>query len=515
MADTALASWNDGPAKQAIIDFVTAATQQGPGFVPVADRIATFDNDGTLWVEQPMPPQFDFVFRRWGEEVKADPSLAGQQPYKAIIEKDAAFFRGVATQDPGVVATLEQGFARSWAGTTPEEFEAQVREWCETVKQPKLGRLYVQLVYKPMLELLDLLTENEFRVFVCSGGGRDFMRVFAEETWGIYKENVIGSAAGYSVRRRQDRPHARGSWGPRVGRGQAGAHLRPRPAGCPHLRAGTPMSISRCSKPRHSRCSSTTTTASASSRIRRRRRSRSRQRRSCGWTVVSMKNDWTTIFYEERDPMSDLTAIDILVNPDDAAIAKAHAFNARMRESVPSGFALDATHQPHITTLQRYVRTADLGHVYDAVEQTINATDVAALGYEVAAIGHADWGVPGQGLAALVIKPSAEVLAFQANLLTAVTPYLGSDGTPEAFVRDPGEEISQSTMDWVQNYVPHQIGAKYIAHLTVGFGTLEDLEKIEAEPFDAFPIHPASVAVYHLGNSGAARTQLAAWQLNG
>ena len=78
-----------------------------------------------------------------------------------------------------------------------EEFEAQVREWCETVKQPKLDRLYVQFVYRPMLELLAFLTENEFRVFVCSGGGRDFMRVFAEETWGIYKENVIGSAAGY------------------------------------------------------------------------------------------------------------------------------------------------------------------------------------------------------------------------------------------------------------------------------------------------------------------------------
>jgi hypothetical protein len=212
--------------------------------------------------------------------------------------------------------------------------------------------------------------------------------------------------------------------------------------------------------------------------------------------------------------MTDLTAIDILVNPDDAAIAKAHAFNARMRQSVPSGFALDATHQPHITTLQRYVRTADLDRVYEAVENTINATAVGTLGYEAVAIGHADWGVPGQGLAALVIKPSAEVLDFQTNLLRSVTPYLGSDGTPDAFVRDPGELISQSTMDWVQNYVPNQIGAKYIAHITVGFGTLDDLKAIEAEPFDAFPVHPASVAVYHLGNSGAARTQLKAWQLD-
>lgn len=108
------------PGKRAIVDFVTSATEDGSDFVPVADRIATFDNDGTLWVEQPMPPQFDFVFRKWAEEVEADPSLAGEQPYKAIIEKDEAFFEGVATQDPKVVATLLEGFARSWAGTTPE-----------------------------------------------------------------------------------------------------------------------------------------------------------------------------------------------------------------------------------------------------------------------------------------------------------------------------------------------------------------------------------------------------------
>ena len=94
--------------------------------------------------------------------------------------------------------TLVEGFARSWAGTTPAEFDAQVREWTKTVKQPKLGVPYVELVYLPMLELFELLRANEFRVFVCSGGGHDFMRVFAEETWGIHKENVIGSAAAYT-----------------------------------------------------------------------------------------------------------------------------------------------------------------------------------------------------------------------------------------------------------------------------------------------------------------------------
>ena len=195
---TALRSWRDGPAKQAIVDFVTSATQDGSGFIPAADRIASFDNDGTLWVEQPMPPQFDFVFRKWAAEVQADPSLAARQPYKAIIEKDGAFFEGVATQDPEVVATLLEAFHRSWAGTTPDEFDAQVHEWVRTVEQPQLGVLYVELVYQPMLELFDYLKAHEFRVFVCSGGGRDFMRAFAEPTWGILKEQVIGSAATYT-----------------------------------------------------------------------------------------------------------------------------------------------------------------------------------------------------------------------------------------------------------------------------------------------------------------------------
>jgi phosphoserine phosphatase len=136
-------------------------------------------------VEQPLPPQFDFVFGKWAEEIKADPSVAAQQPYKAIIEKDPASFAGIANQDPEVVATLLKAFARSWAGSTPEEFEAQVRVWLTTVKQPKLGELYGDLVYRPMRELLDVLKAHDFRVFVVSGGGRDFTRVFAEETWGI------------------------------------------------------------------------------------------------------------------------------------------------------------------------------------------------------------------------------------------------------------------------------------------------------------------------------------------
>ncbi|MGY3551955.1 HAD family hydrolase [Williamsia sp. R60] len=197
MTETILQSWTDGAVKRAIIDFVTAAVTPGGDFVPKRDRIAAFDNDGTLWSEQPLPPQFDFVFRIWSEEVAADHSLAIRQPYKALVENDTAFFARLGAQDPEVIETLLAAFARSWAGTSPEEFDAQVRAWLKTAKQPKFGVPYVELIYAPMLELFDYLRANDFRIFVCSGGGRDFMRVFAEETWGIYKENVIGTAADY------------------------------------------------------------------------------------------------------------------------------------------------------------------------------------------------------------------------------------------------------------------------------------------------------------------------------
>jgi phosphoglycolate phosphatase-like HAD superfamily hydrolase len=197
VSDDALVSWNEGAAKAEILDFVRRSTTRGPGFVPVADRIAAFDNDGTLWVEKPAPPQFDFLLRTWSAAVQDDPALASRQPYKAIVEHDEAFFAGLVTQDPRVVASLESAVAQSWAGTTPESFDAQVRHWVDTVKQPRFGVGYTALVYRPMLELLEYLQGHDFRVFVCSGGGRDFMRVFAEATWRIPKEHVIGSASDY------------------------------------------------------------------------------------------------------------------------------------------------------------------------------------------------------------------------------------------------------------------------------------------------------------------------------
>jgi hypothetical protein len=210
--------------------------------------------------------------------------------------------------------------------------------------------------------------------------------------------------------------------------------------------------------------------------------------------------------------MSDLTAIDVLIDPDEATMERARAVNARMLQSLPQGWALDDTHQPHITTLQRYVRTADLAEVYEAVGKILAQTDMTSLSYRAVKIEHADWGFPGYGPAVLLVEVSPEVLDFQAGLVAAVAPFTESGGTAEAFVADPGEVISPTIIDWVEAYVPAQIGAgKYLPHLTVGAAKFEDLAIIEAEPFDAFAVHPAGMAAYHLGNNGTARKLLKTW----
>ena len=187
-----LKSWNDGPVKQSILEFLKSSTQEGPDYVKPADRIATFDNDGTLWVEQPVPVQLNFLFRVFANTAQNDPSLASKQPYKAILERDMTFFQKAVEQDPEAIMALEGAFAREWSGKTPDEYEAEVKEFFATVKQEKFAANFTALVYKPMLELFDLLKSYEYRVFVCSGGSREFMRVISEETWGIFKENVIG-----------------------------------------------------------------------------------------------------------------------------------------------------------------------------------------------------------------------------------------------------------------------------------------------------------------------------------
>ncbi|MDN5765141.1 MAG: haloacid dehalogenase-like hydrolase [Humibacillus sp.] len=197
MTDT-LASWNDGEARRAILSFVERATSPGDGYIETADRIAVFDNDGTMWIEQPLPVQLDFIFRALARAAQDDTTLADQDPYRAVLTKDLAFFTAVSQQQPEAIRALEEALARTWLGQTPAEFEAQVATYLNDVTSERFGVPYPQLVYRPMLELFALLEAHDFRVFVCSGGGRDFMRVIAESAWGIPRERVIGTAPSYT-----------------------------------------------------------------------------------------------------------------------------------------------------------------------------------------------------------------------------------------------------------------------------------------------------------------------------
>jgi phosphoglycolate phosphatase-like HAD superfamily hydrolase len=190
-----LSSWNDTPTKQAILDFVAAAADESsPEYIPPADRIAAFDNDGTLWVEQPVPAQAPMLIGKLVEQVKVDPSLAAEDPYKSLVAKDPAFLKGLAQQVPEVVLAFLRGVGKAWEGTTPDEYEAEVQAYLAASMHPRYGCPWTDLIYLPVLELFDLLRANDWRVFVCSGGGRDFMRVFSEDALGVYRENVIGSA---------------------------------------------------------------------------------------------------------------------------------------------------------------------------------------------------------------------------------------------------------------------------------------------------------------------------------
>lgn len=196
-----LASWKDGAAKRAILNFVANVTvPDSPTFVPPADRIATFDNDGTLWCEHPMYVQAFFVFDRIKELAPQHPEWQDREPFASVLKGDVK-----SALAGGEHALLEMVMA-THAGTTTEEFAAIVRDWLATAKHPKTQRLYTEMVYQPMLELLAYLRANGFKTFIVSGGGVEFMRPWTEQIYGIPPEQVIGSSIKTKFEWRDGKP---------------------------------------------------------------------------------------------------------------------------------------------------------------------------------------------------------------------------------------------------------------------------------------------------------------------
>jgi hypothetical protein len=207
---------------------------------------------------------------------------------------------------------------------------------------------------------------------------------------------------------------------------------------------------------------------------------------------------------------SAVTAIDIALEPDATMLEHATALNARLRQSFPKGYALDASHRPHVTMLQRYVRTADLPKVYAAVDKIMSAKSPATWKFQAFKIDNAVWS--GLALTVILAKPPADVIAAQQELIDAVAPYTVATGTAAAFDTTPTEpDINASTMTYVTEFVPKSSGKNYIAHVTCGVASVAFVKTLEAEPFTPFTFSPVAVSVYQLGNFGTARKKLKEW----
>jgi len=196
-----LLSWNGGPVKTAIVAFVQRVTRKGgPDYVAPADRIATFDNDGTLWAEQPIYFQFQFALDRVKALTPSHPEWKTKQPFKAVINGDVQAL--TASGEKGMLEIM----AATHAGMTTDEFAKIVAGWLATARHPRFNRPYTDLAYRPMLELLSYLRDNGFKIFIVSGGGVEFMRAFASRVYGVPPERVIGSSGEVKFEMRNGKP---------------------------------------------------------------------------------------------------------------------------------------------------------------------------------------------------------------------------------------------------------------------------------------------------------------------
>jgi phosphoglycolate phosphatase-like HAD superfamily hydrolase len=188
-AQDPLPSWNDGSTKQAIVDFVRATTETGGAkFVPPEERIATFDQDGTLWVEHPIYSQFIYCLDRVPLLVKGKPELKNVEPFKTVLSGDLEAIAKLPLPD------LEKIAVATLTGMTTEQFQAEVKKWLASAKDPRWKRPYTELTYQPMQEVLKYLRANGYKTYIVTGGGQDFVRVYSEEVYGIPPEQVVGSA---------------------------------------------------------------------------------------------------------------------------------------------------------------------------------------------------------------------------------------------------------------------------------------------------------------------------------
>jgi hypothetical protein len=518
-----LPSWNDGPAKQSIINFVEKVTKPGsPDFVPVSERIATFDNDGTLWCEQPVPVQLYFALDR----VKA---LAPQHPEWNTTEPFASLLKGdLQTALAGGDRALLEVMLATHAGMTTAEFEQIVKDWIATARHPKTGQLFTDMVYQPMLEVLAYLRANGFKNFIVSGGGIEFMRPWTDRIYGVPPEQVIGSSIKTKFEMREGKPvlvrlpelNFNDDQGDKpVGINQ---HIGRRPIASFGNSRGDKEMLEYTQGGSGARFMLLVLHDDAAReyaygpalglpdpKLGAFPQALYEQAKKEGWTVVSMKDDWNQVFPFEQSPV---TAIDILLEPDATMLRHAEAVNANHLKIYPQGFALDAAHRPHVTMIQRFVHTADLDKVYDAAGKVFARANVAGMKLE--AFKYYYIPIRDLGVSGIVAKPTPELLKLQADLIAAVEPFTVPSGNSGAFVTTPDDRVIDPLLiEYVSTFVPDASGEHFNPHVSTGLAPRTYLDKLLAEPFEPFTFSPAGAAVYQLGQFGTAAKKLKEFDL--
>jgi phosphoserine phosphatase len=513
-----LPSWNDGPTKQSLITFVEKVTKEGaPDFVPVPERIAVFDNDGTLWCEKPMPVQLFFAIDRVKALAPQHPEWKDKEPFASLLKGDAK------TALAGGEHALLELFMATHTGMTTDEFAQIVKDWVTTARHPKTGKLFTEMTYQPMLEVLAYLRANGFKNFIVSGGGIEFMRPWAEKTYSIPPEQVVGSSIKTKFEMQDGKPvlvrlpelnFNDDKGGKPVGIHE---HIGRRPIAAfgnsdgdlqmlQYTGAGSGVRF--CLYVHHddtereyaydrgdhlAKLDKGLDEAAAK-----------------GWTIASMKNDWKTVFPATQ---SEITAIDILLEPDTTMLRQAEANNARLLAAFPKGFALDAAHRPHITMLQCFVRTADLDKVYSAAGKVLAAANVNAMKLEAFKYYYAPTGAT--GVAGICAKPTPEIIKLQADIIAAVKPLTVETGPIGAFTAPHEDPATDAAMiQYVSTFVPKMSGEHFNPHVSTGVAPRDYLDKMLAEPFEPFTFSPAGAAVYQLGPFGTAAKRLKEWDLN-
>jgi phosphoserine phosphatase len=521
LAPDPLPSWLDGPAKRSIIDFVEGATRNGsPSFIPEPERIAVFDNDGTLWCEQPVPVQAFFALDRVKALAPANPAWTTREPFASLLKGNIEAALAGGEQD------LLEIVMATHAGMTTTEFARIVDEWIRAARHPKTGRLFTEMVYRPMLEVLAYLRARGFKNFIVSGGGIEFLRQWAERVYGVPPEQVIGSSIATRFELLDGRPSLVRLPELDFNNDKADKvvginhHIGRRPIAAFGNSTGDQHMIEYTLDGGTGRFGLLVLHDDAAREyaygpaLGMRRpaigaftQELLEQATTHAWTVVRMRRDWAQVFAWEP---SSVTAINIVLEPDAMMVARAQADNARLREVFPRGFALDATHNPHITLLQCFVRTAVLEQVYAAAGEVFASVKLLDLRLEACGYSY----IPSEaiGLAAIVAKPHEGLVRLQRALIEAVMPFTASIGFQEAFFTTPQEPtIEPLAIAYVRQYVSQSSGANFKPHLTIGIGPRADLDLLLAQPFEAFAFAPAGAAAYQLGNFGTAARKLHAF----